>query len=97
MSKSTVRRFADLVELAESGETQGRIGRQRSVWSLNEVSNMPGKFVFSNPTTTWCYEPERLLHDERLRHSIRMTAAMHRAMDDGRPEAWSAFVAEWSA
>lgn len=77
MSKVKERVFEDLVELAESGLGKGRVKDgwfTSKVWSLVEVSNAPGVFVYSSPSTSWTYEAEKLRTDQRLRESIKRTA-----------------------
>ena len=84
--------FADLVDLADSGETEGRVilgnaGRGQ-VWHQIEVEvnpdlpqegvNVPGTMVFCSTSTSWTYEVERLRTDTRLREAIKRTAAMRR-------------------
>lgn len=74
--------FNDLVELAESGETEGKVirsdvPRSAPVWRKVQVQ-ATGVMVYTSASTSWVYEVDRLLHDERLRQSIRMTAAMGR-------------------
>jgi hypothetical protein len=78
--------FADLVDLADSGETEGRLANRGGIWRQVEVAvnpdlpqegvNQPGTVVFSSRSTTWCYPVEDLRHDERLRTAIKRTAAM---------------------
>jgi hypothetical protein len=87
-----LRTFADLVDLADSGEGEGRVllgnaGRGQ-VWSQVEVEvnpdlplegvNQPGTMVFCSKSSTWTYEVERLRTDPRLREAIKRTAAMRR-------------------
>lgn len=67
--------YADLVELADSGDTEGRLANRGGIWRQVPVENAPGVTVFSSKSTTWCYPVEDLRSDERLRFAIRMTAA----------------------
>jgi hypothetical protein len=68
--------FADLVELADSGETEGRIANRGGVWRQQPVQNAPEKIVFTSRGTTWCYDVQELRTDPRLREAIRRTSAM---------------------
>jgi hypothetical protein len=84
MAKAKERVFADLVELAESGLDQGRVEDgwfTSKLWYKMEFAptgdGEPVK-AFASTSTVWTYLVERLLHDEKLRKSIRMTAAMGR-------------------
>ena len=87
-----LRTFADLADLADSGETEGRVllgnaGRGQ-VWRQVEVQvnpdlpqegvNLPGTMVFCSDSTSWTYEVEKLRTDMRLREAIKRTAAMRR-------------------
>ena len=78
--------FADLVDLADSGETEGRLANRGGIWRQIEVKvnpdlpqegvNQPGTMVFCSKSTSWTYEVERLRTDPRMREAIKRTAAM---------------------
>lgn len=74
--------YADLVDMADAGAPEGRVGaisnRGGRIWRLTEVSNQPGRYVYSTSSSRWCYAPADLIRDERLRASIKMTAEMGR-------------------
>ena len=81
-AKPKWRTFADLVDLADSGETEGRVQINwtgaTKIWRQVPVSNAPETIVFSARGTSWCYEVAKLRTDPRLRESIKRTAAMGR-------------------
>lgn len=78
--------FADLVDLADSGETEGRIANRGGIWRQMPVEvnpdlpqegvNQPGTIVFTSRSTSWCYPVEELRTSPRLREAIKRTAAM---------------------
>lgn len=92
MPKPKLRTFADLVDLADSGETEGRVqignGGRAQIWSQIKVEvnpdlpqegvNKPGTIVFSSVGTSWTYPVEELRTSEQLRQAIKRTAAMRR-------------------
>jgi hypothetical protein len=96
--KPQLRTFADLVDLADSGETEGLIlggkNKRGDRWyqmpvEVNpdlpaEGANVPGAIVFVCNNTTWTYEAEKLRTNPRLREAIKRTAEMRRNMDDMR-------------
>lgn len=71
-----MRTFADLVDLADSGETEGRIANRGGIWRQAPAENAPGKIVFTSRGTSWCYEVTELRTDPGLREAIKRTAAM---------------------
>ena len=78
--------FADLVDLADSGDVEGRIANRGGIWKQVEVEvnpdlpqegvNVPGTMVFCSKSSAWTYEVERLRSDLRLREAVKRTAAM---------------------
>jgi hypothetical protein len=80
-----VKTFADLADLADSGETEGRLANRGGIWFQVQVEvnpdlpatgvNRPGTVVFASRSTRWTYPVEDLRRDGRLRFAIRMTAA----------------------
>ena len=92
MPQPKLRTFADLVDLADSGETEGRVqlgnGGRTQIWQQIEVEvnpdlpqegvNQPGTIVFTSASTSWTYPVEELRTSERLREAIKRTAAMRR-------------------
>ena len=67
--------FADLVDLADSGETEGRIANRGGIWRQAPVENAPGTIVFTSRSTSRCYGVAELRTDPRLREAIKRTAA----------------------
>jgi hypothetical protein len=84
-----LRTFADLVDLADSGETEGRVentgpnGSART-WYQVEVENIPGMVVFGARGTSWTYDVQRLRTDQRLRDVIKRNAARRRSLHKER-------------
>ena len=86
----TLRTFADFIDIADSGETEGRLANRGGIWRQVEIQvnpdlplegvNVPGTRVFCSRSTTWTYEVERLRTDPRLREAIKRTAAMRRGV-----------------
>lgn len=80
VAKDGLQVFDDLVDLADSGLTEGRVrddwfGRGK-VWSQHSVADRPDVLVFSRPGHSWVYAVDKLRTDERLRKSIKVTAAL---------------------
>jgi len=88
-STAKLKRFADLVDLADSGETEGRLENRGGIWFQIEVEvnpdlpltgvNQPGTVVFASRSTTRTYPVEDLRTSKRLREAIKRTAAQRAA------------------